>query len=153
MRLIVTTPTAVIVDRERIRHVRAEDETGAFGILPGHTRFLTCLAVSVLSWRDEEGREGHVAVRGGVLQVEDGVRVQVASREAVAGDDLEILAGTILEGFRKADEAEISARTASRRLELAAIQQIRRYLHPEQRRHRPSPGLAEHGPPPPKVRP
>ena len=152
MRLTVTTPTAVIVDRDRIRHVRAEDETGAFGILPHHTRFLTCLAVSVLTWRDEDGREGHVAVRGGVLQVEDGARVQVASREAVAGEDLDILAGAILDRFRQADETERSARTASRRLELATIQQVRRYLHPEQRRHRPSPGLAEHGPPAPKLR-
>ena len=30
-------------------YLRAEDDTGAFGILPGHTDFLTALAVSVAS--------------------------------------------------------------------------------------------------------
>ena len=47
MRLIVTTPLAVIADASDITHLRAEDETGAFGILPGHADFLTALSVSV----------------------------------------------------------------------------------------------------------
>ena len=34
-------------------HLRAEDDTGAFGILPGHADFLTVLAVSVVTWRDD----------------------------------------------------------------------------------------------------
>ena len=72
MRLLVTTPMAVIVDADSVRHVRAEDETGAFGILPGHADFITALAVSVITWRNGTDEEHHVAVRGGVLTV--GVR-------------------------------------------------------------------------------
>ena len=36
MNLIVTTPLAVVVDAGDVTHVRAEDETGAFGVLGGH---------------------------------------------------------------------------------------------------------------------
>ena len=67
IQLTITTPTAVAVQADGVAHVRAEDETGAFGILPGHADFVTALTPSVVSWRDADGREGHCAVRGGVL--------------------------------------------------------------------------------------
>ena len=88
MKLVVSTPLEIVVEDDDVAHVRAEDASGAFGILRGHADFLTALSVSVLSWRDLRGRERHVALRGGVLEVRDGERVEVASREAVAGDDL-----------------------------------------------------------------
>jgi len=65
VRLTVTTPLAIVIEVSDVVHLRAEDETGAFGILPGHADFLTALAVSVTSWRDERGLEHYVAVRGG----------------------------------------------------------------------------------------
>lgn len=86
MRLTVTTPLAIVVDAGDAAHLRAEDATGAFGILPGHADFLTALAPSVVSWRDTAGREHHVAVRGGMLRVHGGDTVAVASPEAVPGE-------------------------------------------------------------------
>ena len=62
MRLSVATPLAIIVEADNVAHLRAEDDTGAFGILPGHADFLTALAVSVVSWRDVGGAEHHIAV-------------------------------------------------------------------------------------------
>jgi F-type H+-transporting ATPase subunit epsilon len=56
VRLTVTTPLAIIVEAGDVAHLRAEDETGAFGILSGHADFLTALAVSVVSWRDGRGQ-------------------------------------------------------------------------------------------------
>ena len=46
MKLSVATPLALVVEADDVRHLRAEDDTGAFGILPGHADFLTALAVS-----------------------------------------------------------------------------------------------------------
>ena len=43
IQLTITTPTSVAVKADGIAHVRAEDETGAFGILPGHADFVTAL--------------------------------------------------------------------------------------------------------------
>lgn len=62
--LVITTPTEVAATADDIRHLRAEDATGAFGILPGHADLLTALGISVVSWRGADGRERHCAVRG-----------------------------------------------------------------------------------------
>jgi F-type H+-transporting ATPase subunit epsilon len=128
MRLLVTTPTAVMVDAAEVAHVRAEDETGAFGILPGHADFVTVLAISVITWRDRAGKEHYVAVRGGVLTVRDGQLVEVASREAVGEDTLRRLGKSVLERFRSEAQQEAEARFSSGRIHLAAIRQIQRYL-------------------------
>lgn len=130
MRLTVSTPLAIIADSEVVAHVRAEDETGAFGILPEHADFLTALSVSVVSWRDHDGSEHHLAVRGGMLEVRDGNLIQIATREAIAGDDLGWLQTEVLATFRRRTDEERKARTDAQRLYLAAIRQICRYLRP-----------------------
>ena len=131
MKLVVTTPLAVAVDASNIAHLRAEDETGAFGILPGHADFLTALSVSVATWRDRAGSEHHVAVRGGMLQVLGGDTITIATREAIVSDDLVHLQTEVLTAFRRETEAEKSARTDAQRLYLAAIRQISRFLKSE----------------------
>ncbi len=130
MKLTVATPFAVIVEAEDVRHVRAEDDSGAFGILAGHADFLTALAVSVVSWRDAGHAEHHVAVRGGMLEVADGRRISIATTEAVRGDDLHALETEVLARFRRSLREEKSARTDAERLYLAAIRQIYRFLRP-----------------------
>jgi F-type H+-transporting ATPase subunit epsilon len=131
MKLSVATPLAIIVESADVAHLRAEDETGAFGILSGHADFLTVLAVSVVSWRDAGGGEHFVAVRGGMLAVEGGQAISIATPEAVAGDDLRRLETEVLEGFRRRRAEEEEARTGAQRLYLAALRQIARYLRPE----------------------
>ncbi len=127
MRLLVTTPTALVVEARDVAHVRAEDDTGAFGIEPRHARFLTTLPISVLSWRDAEAAEHHVAVRGGVLIVEDG-DVEVATRQAIRDDDLDSLAVKVEQAFLQDTETEETARTAAHRLHLATMRQIQRVV-------------------------
>jgi F-type H+-transporting ATPase subunit epsilon len=131
VRLIVTTPLAIVVEVGDVVHLRAEDDTGGFGILPGHADFLTALAVSVASWRDDRGAEHHVAVRGGMLEVRDGNTIAIASPEAVAGHDLERLETEVLARFRRQLVEEQTARTDAQRLYLAAIRQIARCLRSE----------------------
>jgi F-type H+-transporting ATPase subunit epsilon len=128
MKLLVTTPLAVIVDVEDVRHVHADDETGAFGILPGHADFITILTVSVITWRNHRDEEHHVAVRGGLLTVRDGNLVEVATREAVGEDSLRRLGGAVLARFREEAQAEETSRVSATRLHLAAIRQLQRYL-------------------------
>ena len=128
MRLIVTTPTAVIVDAPDVHSVRAEDETGAFGILPGHAEFLTALAVSVVTWKDTGGSTHHVAVRGGVLTVSGGEKVEIATRDAVGEDTLERLGSAVLTRFREDAQRESESRISTTRLQLATIRQLHRYL-------------------------
>lgn len=132
--LIITTPTSVAAQLTGLRHLRAEDASGAFGIWPGHADLLTALAISVISWRGAGGREGHCAVRGGVLTIRDGAKIAVATREAVPGDDLRALERDVLARFRRNVEEEGEARSGARRMHLAAIRHILAYLRPDRRR-------------------
>ena len=131
MRLTIATPLAIVIEASDVAHLRAEDDTGAFGILPGHADFLTALAVSVASWRDDRGAEHYVAVRGGMLEVRDGNTIAIATPEAVAGDDLHRLESDVLAKFRRQLVEEQAARTDAQRLYLAAIRQIVRFLRDE----------------------
>jgi F-type H+-transporting ATPase subunit epsilon len=131
VRLTIATPLAIVIEASDVAHLRAEDDTGAFGILPGHADFLTALSVSVASWRDDRGAEHHVAVRGGMLEVRDGNTIAIATPEAVAADDLHRLESDVLAKFRRQLIEEQAARTDAQRLYLAAIRQIVRFLRDE----------------------
>jgi F-type H+-transporting ATPase subunit epsilon len=131
MRLLITTPTAVVVDESDVIAVRAEDESGSFGILKNHADFLTALTVSVVSWHHADDRQRFCAIRRGVLSVTDGSEVAIATREAIPGDDLNRLERVVLAKFHEAVETERIARTESLQLQMKAIRQIVRYLRPE----------------------
>jgi F-type H+-transporting ATPase subunit epsilon len=142
MRLTIATPLAILVETGDVVHLRAEDETGSFGILVGHADFLTALAVSVVTWRGQRGAEHHAAVRGGMLEVRGGSEIAVATPEAVLDDDLHRLEIDVLAGFRRASAEEQAARTGTQHLYVAAIRQIYRLLRPGRSAAVPSgPGL------------
>jgi F-type H+-transporting ATPase subunit epsilon len=126
MRLVITTPMAVVADIGGVVHVRAEDETGSFGILEHHDEFLTALAVSVISWRQASGAQGHCAVRGGVLSVSGGDQVAVATRQAVMGDDLAHLADRVVAELKRNGEQEEAAWTHSARMRLRVLRELSR---------------------------
>ncbi len=134
MRLRVTTPTAIVEDADGIAHLRAEDETGAFGILPGHAPFLTTLPISVVTWRTADAAPRHLAVRGGVLTVGPGTPeapgtvIEIATRQAIREDDLAALERKVREVFLRDVEDEDRARTTARQLHLAAMRQIQRVI-------------------------
>lgn len=134
MRLLITTPGAVVVDEQNVVAIRAEDESGSFGILNGHADFLTALTVSVVSWHHGDGRERFCAVRRGILSVANGNEVAIATREAIPGDNLDVLERSVLEQLRNTLEAERTARTQALQLQTTAIRQIVRYLRPERPR-------------------
>lgn len=130
MRLLITDPTAVVADHDDVVSLRAEDDSGGFGILDGHADLLTVLSVSVLSWRHRDGRPGHCAVRRGVFSVRGGRQVSVATRQAQLGNDLEALENLVLGRFRAELDAERSGRVAALRLQAQAVRRIVEALRP-----------------------
>jgi F-type H+-transporting ATPase subunit epsilon len=147
MRLVIATPVQVAADIDDAVAVRAEDASGKFGILDHHADFLTVLAISVVSWRRRDGGEGHCAVRGGVLSVNGGATVSVATREAVVSDDLVKLERDVLARFRRTGEEEKAARASSTRLYLAAVRRMLAYLRPERVARSLSESAPSSGPP------
>ena len=128
--LTVTTPSQILVDSGDVAAMRAEDESGSFGILPGHADLLTALVPSVMRWRTSDGAAHFCAVRGGVFTVSSGRNVAVACREAVLGDSLEDLEGNVRAVRAQQIEADRKARVEQIRLHALAVRQLVRYLRP-----------------------
>jgi F-type H+-transporting ATPase subunit epsilon len=128
MRLTIVTPLAVVID-EDIDSLRAEDASGSFGILEGHAPFLTALAISILSWKRSEG-EGFCAVRGGALTVSAKSHIAIATREAVAGDDLATLDAEVLSRFQSEADQERIEHVETTRLQMHVIRRMISRLRP-----------------------
>jgi F-type H+-transporting ATPase subunit epsilon len=130
LRLVITTPTAILVDDATVSSVRAEDESGSFGILPGHTDLLTVLPASVIRWRTQDGTMRYCALRGGVMTVEGGTRVAVACRQGEIGSDLANLESEVERMRVSENDEERKARVEQMRLHAYAVRQLMRYLRP-----------------------
>ncbi len=128
MNLRIITPLEAVVAEDGVQALRAEDASGGFGIFPGHADFLTSLTVSVVSWKAEDKARRFCAVRYGVLSVEGGQNISIATREAILGDDLATLDERVLARFRADIEAERSERVNNARLELSAIRLVVSHL-------------------------
>jgi F-type H+-transporting ATPase subunit epsilon len=128
MKLRIATPLKVVVDEDGVKALRAEDASGSFGILSGHADFLTSLTISVVSWKTDADVRRYCAVRRGVLSIDAGQRLSVATREAVLGDDLATLDEKVIARFRADLDTERAERVGSVHLELMALRQIVSHL-------------------------
>ena len=130
-RLRIVTPSAIVVDDTEVASLRAEDESGAFGVLPGHADLMTALPASVLRWRAAKGPWRFCVISGGVLDVRDGERVDVAARTAALGDDLPKLQAQV-EALRAEEiDAARRAKVEETRLHARAVRQLMRLLGSE----------------------
>ncbi|MDT8326765.1 MAG: F0F1 ATP synthase subunit epsilon [Roseovarius sp.] len=128
MRLRIITPLSVVVD-EDIEALRAEDQSGSFGILPGHAPFLTALAISIVTWR-QAGEDRFCALRGGVMSVGATSNVDIATREAVTGSDLATLDEEVLARFQSDADRERVEHVETMRLQFNAIRRMVSRLKP-----------------------
>jgi len=131
MRLVISTPLGIVANFDTVAAIRAEDEEGHFGIWPGHAEFLTALTISVVTWRTLDDMVGHCAVRGGVLTVETGDVVSVATPEAVVGENISSLEAIIIRELSAAKETEQKASAHAERLRVEAIRRIVGLLRPD----------------------
>jgi F-type H+-transporting ATPase subunit epsilon len=64
---VVTPDKSVVSDEAQI--VVAPGAYGEFGVLPGHTTFLTTLRIGMIRYKDQTGNERIVFVNGGFAEV------------------------------------------------------------------------------------
>ncbi|KXV01506.1 hypothetical protein AD929_06130 [Gluconobacter potus] len=125
MKLRIITPLTVVLDEPDVMSVRAEDESGSFGILPGHADLVSSVLPSVVIWKRRDGTPHYCAVRQGVLTVtEKGSMVEIATREAICGDDLKTLKTLVRQHYAALDDARRNANVVSVRLQLDAVRRI-----------------------------
>ncbi len=88
MLLEIVAPSRQVVRSERVDEVIAPGSEGEFGVLPGHTPFLTTLKVGMLSYR--EGSEWHhLAVDWGYAEV-GADRVIILAEGADRASDIDL---------------------------------------------------------------
>ncbi len=130
LRLTISTPASILVDGEAIVALRAEDESGMFGILIGHADFMTVLTPSVLRWHGANNIEHFCAVEEGVLRVSQGRSVTIACRKAVRGESLAALEARIEAARAGQLDTARRARVEQTRLHAQAVRQLLHYLRP-----------------------
>jgi len=81
IRLEIVTPESVVVD-EDVQSIMAPGSVGGFGVLPGHTAFLSTLSAGSVQYVDREGNERYAFVSDGFAEVlADKMTVLVESSE------------------------------------------------------------------------
>ncbi len=133
LRLTIATPSALLLDVDNVASVRAEDESGAFGVLPGHADLLTVLPPSVLRWTREGELTRFCALSGGVLTISGGKLIAVACRRATISDDLDTLQAEVAAQRAAELDADRRARVEQTKLHARALRQLMRYLRGDRR--------------------
>ncbi len=129
-RLTIATPSALLVDESDVRSIRAEDESGGFGLLPGHADLLTVLPASVVRWRGDDRVERYCALRGGLFTATGGDRVAIACRHGVLGGELKLLEEEVRKARAEQADAAARARVEQTRLHANAVRRLIAYLRP-----------------------
>jgi F-type H+-transporting ATPase subunit epsilon len=89
IRLEVVTPEKQVVN-ELAQIVMAPGSMGEFGVLSGHTPFMTSLNTGAIQYRDENGKDQYVFVSGGFAEaLPDKVTVLAESAEKMDDIDLD----------------------------------------------------------------
>lgn len=105
IQLEVVTPERVVVS-EASQIVAAPGSLGEFGVLSGHTPFLTSLKTGVIRYTDAKGAERYVFIGGGFAEaLPDKVTILAESAERRSDIDLE-RAKAALERAQKRLEAD-----------------------------------------------
>jgi len=99
IRLEVVTPEKAIVS-EDVQIVMAPGSLGEFGVLPGHTPFLTSLKVGTLRYKDTGGNEECVFISGGFAEALPN-KVTVLAESAEKTCDINLDRGTGILGRAK----------------------------------------------------
>ena len=123
MQLSIFTPAETLVEAEASR-LTARGADGAFGILPHHVDIAAAVVPGIVAYVDGSGAEHYVAIDHGVL-LKAGERLRIATRRAVAGDDLASLQRAVEKEFLNLSDLERDARLALARLEAGVV---RRFL-------------------------
>ncbi|WP_396333376.1 F0F1 ATP synthase subunit epsilon [Burkholderia anthina] len=131
LHLTIAVPAGMLVDTPDVVAFRAEDATGSFGILPGHTDFLTVLSPCVMRWRTADGTRRFCAISSGVLRVVNGKDIRIACRDGELGNALETLEARVRETRESRIDAARRVRVEQTRLNAQAIRQILKYLRPD----------------------
>lgn len=128
LHLTIATPTELLIDHLPVRIVRAEDASGSFGVMAGHTNLLTMADQAILRWSEVDGRRRFCAVENALMVVSEGTEFRVSAREALIGDRLEALAQEVAAMRARTSEESKRERVEATQLHARAVRSLVAHL-------------------------
>lgn len=122
LRLRVRTPEGLALDRE-VRSIRAEDEDGWIGILPGRRDLLAVLPPGLVLFADADEGEGYVALSGGLLELTSG-DCRISAHDARVARDPSAAADALDALLRNRRERSERRREVLSQLEREALRRV-----------------------------
>ena len=114
IRLEVVTPEKQVVN-DMAQIVMAPGSMGEFGVLSGHTPFMTSLNTGAIHYRDENGKDQFVFVSGGFAEaLPDKVTVLAESSERMEDIDIDRAKAAVARA-----EERLSADRAKEKVDIA----------------------------------
>lgn len=129
--LQICTPDGLVFD-DAVARVRAEDESGWFGVWPGREDIVAALPPGLLLFVDDDG-EGFCALGAGLLSVVGGTTCTVVAREAVISRRLDDVAARLAELQRRRSSRAATQRDVLHQLAHEAFVRLIRQVRQEQR--------------------
>jgi F-type H+-transporting ATPase subunit epsilon len=125
IQLEIVTPDKAVVSEE-VKIVMAPGSLGEFGVLIGHTPFLTTLKTGIIRYTEAQGTERYVFVNGGFAEaLPDKVTVLAESSERREDVDLDRAKAALERAEKRIEEArsseDINADRAKAALERAVV--------------------------------
>jgi F-type H+-transporting ATPase subunit epsilon len=125
IKLEIVTPDKAVVNEE-VQIVMAPGSLGEFGVLTGHTPFLTTLKTGIIRYTDAQGSERYVFVNGGFAEtLPDKVTVLADSSERREDVDLDRAKAAHERAEKRLEEVrtkeDIDANRAKSALERAVV--------------------------------
>ncbi len=116
LNLKVLLPFGVFVQKSNVTRIVAQTGDGSYGFLPNRLDCVAALEPGILIYVTDRSGESYIAVDEGVL-VKTGFDVLISVRRAIAGPELGKLRDLVEKEFKALDDAEMSVRTATEKLE------------------------------------
>lgn len=126
MKLNISIPTEVILEKTGVIRIVVETVSGSFGILPLRLDCAACLIPGVLIFETEEEGECFVAVDEGIL-TKTGPDVRVSVKNAVVADTLESIEEIVKEHYLVRSEQEKKIRSMLAKLESDFIKNMKEF--------------------------
>lgn len=111
---------------ERVENVAsfvAEDDSGGFGVLPGHARMMTVLTTGLARFRTAAGAWEYIAVPGAVLYCRDG-ELRLCTRRYLRDADYERIGAALRDQLVAEERALEQVKQRLRRLEEEMLKRI-----------------------------
>ena len=104
----------------------ASDDSGQFGILPGHEPMVTALSAGLIRCRSADGRIHHLACTGGVLLFRDD-NVRIVSARFLIGEREEELLAQLDRSLGNEQAEHLAGRQSRAQVERALLRRLREW--------------------------